>query len=55
LIFGNPLKPLSEMNDEELTAITTGGKTASFSNILSSERPGSIIIKGIHPSKSTPA
>jgi hypothetical protein len=55
LIFGNPLKPLSELNDEELTAITTGGKTASFSNILSSERPGSIIIKGIHPSKDRPS
>jgi hypothetical protein len=55
LIFGNPLKPLSEMSDEELTAITCGGKTASFSNILSSERAGSIIIKGIHPSKDRPS
>lgn len=55
LIFSNPLKPLSCMKEEELTAITCGGKTASFSNILSSERPGSIIIKGIHPSKDRPS
>lgn len=55
LLFSNPLKPLSEMNDEDLSAITCGGKSASFSNILSSERPGSIIIKGIHPSKDRPS
>jgi hypothetical protein len=55
LIFSNPLKPLSSMDEEELTAITCGGKTASFSNILSSERAGSIIIKGIHPSKHRPS
>jgi hypothetical protein len=55
LIFGNPLKPLSDMNNEDLSAITCGGKNATFSNILSSERPGSIIIKGIHPSKDRPS
>ncbi len=43
------------MSEEQLTAITCGGKTASFSNILSSERAGSIIIKGIHPSKDRPS
>jgi hypothetical protein len=43
------------MNDDDLSAITCGGKNASFSNILSSERPGSIIIKGIHPTKDRPS
>ena len=55
LLFSNPLKPLSDMNDDDLSANTCGGKNASFSNILSSERPGSIIIKGIHPTKDRPS
>jgi hypothetical protein len=55
LLFANPLKPLSDMSDADLSAITCGGKHASFSNVLSSERPGSIIIKGIHPNKDRPS